>query len=292
MPLKVSTEPKENRQLEMTIEVEQERVDQELRKAARKLAGQYRIPGFRKGKAPYHIVAQYVGLPALFNEFIEKLGEEVYRQALEQEQIEPYAPASLDIASLEPLTYRLTIPLEPKVDLGDYRSLRLEEEEPVVEEAEIEEQLKQYLEQYAGWQEVDRPSQYGDMLTIDVKSVLVQEDAAEGEETVVLDETDWDVTLDQENPMEPPGFDEALLGMRPGEEKEFVLSWPEDSQSIYAGKQARFHVKLHKIQAYEQPELNDDFAKLAGPDFETLDDLKESIRQSLLEEKKREAEQE
>ncbi|MCC9077261.1 trigger factor [Litorilinea aerophila] len=292
MPLKVSTEPKENRQLEMTIEVEQERVDQELRKAARKLAGQYRIPGFRKGKAPYHIVAQYVGLPALFNEFIEKLGEEVYRQALEQEQIEPYAPASLDIASLEPLTYRLTIPLEPKVDLGDYRSLRLEEEEPVVEEAEIEEQLKQYLEQYAGWQEVDRPSQYGDMLTIDVKSVLVQEDAAEGEETVVLDETDWDVTLDQENPMEPPGFDEALLGMRPGEEKEFVLSWPEDSQSIYAGKQARFHVKLHKIQAYEQPELNDDFAKLVGPDFETLDDLKESIRQSLLEEKKREAEQE
>ncbi len=228
MSLTIRTEPMEDRQLALKVEVAQERVEQELRKAARKLAGQYRIPGFRKGKAPYHIVTQYVGLPALFDEFIEELGQEVYRTAIEQEKIEPYAMAALDIETLEPLTYSFVVPLEPEIDLGDYRSLRVEEEEPVIDEAEIDEQLEAAREQYSAWADVDRPSQYGDTLTIDIKSVIVPadgeddggtDDAPDGEQTVVLDETDWDVTLDPDNPMDPPGLDDALLGLSPGDEK-------------------------------------------------------------------------
>ncbi|HMN30756.1 MAG TPA: hypothetical protein PKE45_21565 [Caldilineaceae bacterium] len=83
--------------------------------------------------------------------------------------------------------------------------------------------------------------------------------------------------------MEPPGFDEALLGLTAGEEKDFVLAWPAESQSIYAGRQAQFHVRVNTIQAYEKPELNDDFAKLVGPDFETMADLRQSVRNSLQE---------
>jgi trigger factor len=290
MSLKISTEPMERRQLALVVEVEQERVDQELRKAARKLAADYRIPGFRRGKAPYHIVTQYVGLPTLFNEFVEPLGQEIYKQALEESGIEPYAAANLDIEGLEPLTYKFVVPMDPEIDMGDYRSLRVEESEPVIEDDAIEKELETYREDLAEWSEVERPSQYGDTLTIDVKSVIIGEEDQEDEETVVLDETDWDVTLDEENPLEPQGFDDALLGMQPGEEKEFTLEWPAESQSIYAGKSAQFKVKLHKIQAHIQPELNDDFAKMVGPDFETLDALKENIRATLLEEKKKEAE--
>ncbi len=281
MPLKVTTEPLADRQLAMMIEVDQARVDQELRKAARKAASEYRIPGFRKGKAPYSIVSQYVGLPTLYNEFLEKLGEEVYRAALEQEQIEPYAMASLDVERLEPLTYKLTVPLDPQVDLGDYRSLRVEQDEIAVDDAEIEMQLEQVREEYAGWQSVDRPSQYGDLMTIDVHSVIEQE--GDGEPTVVLDETDWDVTPDQDNPMEPPGFDEALLGLVAGQETEFILAWPAEGQSIHAGKSARFTVEVRDVQAYEKPELDDDFAQLVGPDFSTVEELKQSIRNDLLE---------
>jgi trigger factor len=108
----------------------------------------------------------------------------------------------------------------------------------------------------------------------------------------VLDETDWDVTPDEENPMDPPGFDEALLGLRPGDEKDFVLSWPAESQSIHAGKQANFHVKVHKIQGSTEPALDDSFAQMVGPEFETLDALKENIRTTLLEAKKQESEEE
>ena len=132
--------------------------------------------------------------------------------------------------------------------------------------------------------EVDRPSQYGDLLSADVRSVIVaeagEEDAAE---TVVLDETDWDVTLDEENPLEPAGLDRELLDMRAGEEKDFVLSWPAEGQSVYAGRQAQFHVKVNSVQSYEKPPLDDALAQLVGPDYTTLEDLKQAVRESLLE---------
>ena len=83
MSLRISTEPMEQRQVALRVEIDQERVDQELKKAARKLAGEYRIPGFRKGKAPYNLRVQYVGLPALFQEFLEPLGQEINPKALE-----------------------------------------------------------------------------------------------------------------------------------------------------------------------------------------------------------------
>lgn len=289
MSFTVTTEPRENRQLAVTIEVASDRVEKELRKAAKKVAGQYRIPGFRPGKAPYHIIVQQFGLANLYSEFVDDLGQELFREAVEQEQIQPYAQSSLEDIQLEPLVYKLIVPLEPEVKLGDYRSMRVEEDAVEVDPNAVEQRLERYREEYAGWQDVERPSEFGDMLSVDVKSVIVAGEEG-ADETVVLDETDWDITLDEENPMEPAGFDRELLGMRAGEEKKFVLGWPADSQSVYAGKQAQFSVKLNSVQSYEKPELNDDFAKLIGPDYETLEDLKRSIVESLETEERNNAE--
>ncbi|HQY91854.1 trigger factor [Caldilinea sp.] len=284
MAFTVSTEPRENRQLAVIIEVSQDQVDKELRKAATKVAGQYRIPGFRKGKAPYHIVVQQFGLSNLYSEFVDDLGQQLFRDAIEQEKIEPYAQSSLEDIQLEPLVYKLIVPLEPEVKLGDYYAMRVEEDPIEVDEAEVERRLEMHRDEYAGWREVDRPSQYGDLLSADVRSVIVaeagEEDAAE---TVVLDETDWDVTLDEENPLEPAGLDRELLDMRAGEEKDFVLSWPAEGQSVYAGRQAQFHVKVNSVQSYEKPPLDDALAQLVGPDYTTLEDLKQAVRESLLE---------
>lgn len=261
----------------MTIEVSRDQVDKELRKAAARIANQYRIPGFRKGKAPFQIVVQQFGLNNLYAEFVDELGQTLFREAIAQEKIEPYAQSSLEEIQLEPLTYRLLVPLEPEVKLGDYRALRVEEDPVEIDEAEVEQRLANYQDEYSNWREVDRPSQFGDLLSANVRSVIVEGD----EETVVLDETDWDITLDEENPMEPAGFDRQLLGMRAGEEKDFTLGWPADSQSIYAGKEAQFHVKINSVQSYEKPPLDDSLAQLVGPDFNTIDDLRESIRESL-----------
>ncbi len=289
MSLKVTTEPKENRQLKMVIEVDQQRVEQELRKAARALSRRLNIPGFRKGKAPYHIILRYVGKEALYEEILDKLGQEVYREALEQSDVEPYDTASLEEIELEPLRYILTIPLEPKVELGDYRSLRIEPPQVEVDEETVQARIEDLLERQAGYHEVDRPAQYGDLLTVDVRAVVLDDEGNETD-TVVLDEEDWDLVLDEENPLEPPGFQEALVGMSPGEEKTFDLDWPEDSESMYAGKRVRFHVKLHKVQEYRRPELTDELAQELG--YESAAALEEAIREDLRKEAEEEAESE
>lgn len=279
MTLTVTTEPREQRQLAVTIEAPQERVDRELRKAATKLSSQYRLSGFRPGKAPYNVVVQHFGMANLYNEFVDELGQELFLQAVEQEKIEPYAMATLEDVQFDPLRYQLIVPLEPMVTLGDYRAVRVEEPPAVADEEVVEQRLEQMREQYAKWQPVERASEYGDLMTIDVKSVIQGE--GDGGETVVLDETDWDVTPDEENPMDPPGFDAALIGLKKGESKEFVLGWPADSQSIHAGKEATFKVTVKEIEAYEKPPLDDALAPMINPDFATLDDVRKNLRESV-----------
>jgi trigger factor len=279
----VSTELRPDRQMAVDIVVAQEVVERELRKAAKKVAGKYRIPGFRQGKAPYHIIVQQFGLANLYGEFVDDMGQQVFMEAIQQTGITPYAQATLADIKLEPLTYRLLVPLAPEVKLGDYRSLRIEQPGAEVDEALVDARIEQLREEYAAWTPADRPSQYGDTMTIDVRSVIPAS-AENEEEIVVLNETDWNVTPDQENPMEPAGFDEELIGLAAGDTKEFQLGWPADSQSVYAGKTATFTVTVKEIEAYDKPALDDNFAALVGPDFATLDDLKESIRTTIADE--------
>lgn len=283
MSIKVTREPKENRQLGLIIEVDDARVEKELQKAARKVATQYKIPGFRKGKAPYNMILRQFGVGALMEEFVDELGQEVYKDALALEGIEPFGIGSMNNIELNPLRYFVTIPLTPEVKLGEYRSLRVEETPVVVDETEVQARIDQILEREAGYANVERPSQYGDLMNIDVRAVVLDADDNETD-TIVLDETDWDVTPDEENPMEPAGFDAALLGMVPGDEKTFDIDWPEDSPSMYAGERVRYHVILHSNQAHSKPELTDELAQSVGPDFETAADLIARIRENLQEE--------
>ena len=297
MELTISQEPMDNRQLALTIEVDQQYVNQELQKAARKLGRQYRIPGFRKGKAPYNIIVRYLGMPTLYQEFVDDLGQEVYKKAIEQEEIEPYAMGALEDITFDPLQYKVTIPMDPEIDLGDYRSIRIAEEDVEVSDEDVQAELERYQEQYADWQEIDAASAYGDLMTLDVRSVLVDEGDNpilddEGTETVIFAEPEWDVTPDEENPMDPPGLDEEVVGLSVGDKKAFTLQYPEDAQSVNAGKRAKFTIEVKKVQRHTPAELNDELAQMIGPEFETVDALKENIRENMLEQATAQAENE
>ena len=280
MSITITREEKENRQLGLIIEVDDARFQQEMQKAARKVANQYKIPGFRKGKAPYNIILRQFGVGALVEEFVDDLGQEMYKAAIEQEGIEPYGIGSMNDIEMDPLRYHVTVPLTPEVKLGDYRSLRVEETPAELDEAEVQARIDQILERESGYSDVERPSEYGDLMNVDVRAVVLDAEGNETE-TVVMDETDWDITPDEKNPMEPAGFDAALLGMVPGDEKTFEIEWPEASPSMYAGEKARFQVVLHSNQAYVKPELTDELAQSVGPDFETAADLIARIRENL-----------
>jgi len=279
--VKVSTEPLDNCQVALTIEVEPERVEQYLRRGARRLAQQVRIPGFRKGKAPYQVVVAMLGKDTIYNEILEDLINDAYREALSQTQLEPIDRAELEDVQIEPTVIRMRVPLPPKVKPGDYRSIRIEREEVEVSDEEVDEILEELRESRSRWVEVDRPAQYGDLLTVDIKGTV------DGE--TLIDQTDWDF-VPAENPEAEliPGFDAAFIGMKPGETREFTLTYPPDSNSRWAGKEAHFVATLKRVQEREAVELNDEFAASIG-DFRTLEDLRRSIREGLKAERELEA---
>ncbi|NIO68307.1 MAG: trigger factor [Anaerolineae bacterium] len=280
--MEVTAERIENCQVELTIEVDEERVEQELQRVARRVSKRRRIPGFRPGKVPYDVVLRYFGKNTLYQEVFEDLGQAVFKEALEKEGIEPFAQAELMDVQFEPMVLKMVVPVAPIVELGDYRQLRLTPPKVIVSDEEVETALESIQAQHGQWQPVERPAQLDDQVIVDIESTV------EGE--VVLRNQERALLLKAESPYPLPGFNEQILGMVIGQEREFDLTYPETSANEkLAGKESHFKVHLHDLKELVLPELDDGLAKTVG-DFETFDDLKAKVRENLQAEAEREAE--
>lgn len=153
----------------MVVEVDNEQVEKAKRAAARRISQKYNIPGFRKGKAPYEIVVRNFGDAAILEEALDDLGQEVYRAALDESQIDPFAPGSLVDMKLDPMMFTYNVSLKPIVELGDYRSIRLGHSEPEVTEEALNNSLEAMRNEQAVLEQVERSAQMGDVITLDVK---------------------------------------------------------------------------------------------------------------------------
>lgn len=142
--MNLQTERIENHRAQLTIEIEEERLETAKQKAARQISQRVRIKGFRKGKAPYRLVAQYVGEAAIIEEAVESLGDDIYKQALQESEVTPYGPGILEDFKIEPApTFVFSVPLQPEVDLNNYQDVRVDYEEPEVGEEDVEQALQQ-----------------------------------------------------------------------------------------------------------------------------------------------------
>lgn len=166
MTLTIRSEEDEQRQLKMTVEVPEDRVDKGMRQAARRLAREIHVPGFRPGKAPYQVVLRRVGRDALRREVVEEMLQPVLEEAVEQLELELSAPPSLDNLELEPLVYEFTVPLAPQVELGDYRAIRKEIEPVIVSDEAVDEAMERVRVRHQIVEEVERPAQLGDLVTV------------------------------------------------------------------------------------------------------------------------------
>ena len=283
--MNITTEQLPNCQVALTVEPDPERVDEALKRAARKVAKRYAVPGYRKGKAPYAAVVRAYGKEALYEQVVEDMGDDIYRQALEESGLQPIAPGELKDVSFDPLVFHLVLSMPPEVDLGDYRSIRVERTEVVVDEEAVEKELTQLQQSYSDWVPVEEQgAQYGDLVTMQIKGL-------EGDE-VVLDDDAFEIELQEDNDDFPPGFDAAFLGAKAEDTLTFDLDFPEDWRTeARAGLVAHFDAVIHSVKRKEIPPLDDDFAPLVG-DFDTLEDLKASIREGMLEELQSDADNE
>lgn len=194
--MNIQIEHLDNHIARLTVDVDQERLEKAKQAASRRIAGQVNIPGFRKGKAPYAVVLRYVGEPAILEEAIDKLSNDVFREALVESKIEPYAPGNLEKVETEPtLKLVFTVPVQPSVSLGAYRDIRLPYEAPTVEDKAVDDTLARMLDARAVVEEpVDRPAELGDQVKLNLHGTVIHP-AHEHEHEHDEDEADDEVDV-------------------------------------------------------------------------------------------------
>lgn len=272
--MKVTTKRLENCQMELTIEVEPERVEEAMREAARKISQQTNIPGFRRGKAPYHIVVQTFGRQTVLEEALEDLGPKVYSQALDDADVDPYGSGKLVDIQWEPMVLTFHVPMPPEVDLGDYHRLRLDVPPVDVADEEVEEELGKLQDAHAAWVPVEREARKGDQVIF--RYDLAGEEEQKSDVVVLGEETGY-----------VPGLVEALEGMRAGESRTVEITFPEDwEKEGLAGQTRPVTLTLEEVKEKELPAL-EELPALVG-DYPDPESLKAYLREELW--KKKEAE--
>ncbi len=258
----------------LDIEVDEKQVARAFDFAYREFGRHTNIPGFRPGKAPRAVVERYVDSERVRQQALEKIIQDAYWPAVQEQGITPYrAPdiAPPDLEDKKPFRFKATVPLEPKVTLGEYTGLTVEKPLFKVTEEMIDERLERLRQDRARLERVtDRGVQAGDMLIAE-SAVKLEGDDTEPTPRRQLIQMGSNV----------PGFDEAVTGMMPGEDRTFELTFPDDfEEEARRGKKGTFTVKLSSLSARRVPELDDEFAKTVGG-RDTMDELKEALREQI-----------
>lgn len=282
--MKVSVEKLPTSEAVVDVEISWDEMEKASDKAYRKLVRQVDIQGFRRGKAPRSLLERRLGKEYIYQEGLDDLITEAYRTALHDHEITPITQPKLEAPSFEmgqPYHVSLKVPIITPVELGDYSPLHFEREEAVVTSEEVDKEIESLRDRQATWEVVERPAQYDDRVTVDLK-------LTSGEQQI-SDLKDNPFELAQERPGIFSGMDEHIVGMKPGESKSFSTTIPEDySNEKLAGKQADYTVTLHKIEEKHQPEIDDAFAsKVSDGQFESMEDLSKAVSDNILESKKR-----
>ena len=265
--------------IEITLSIAMDPDDEEpfLNRSYRRLAGRVRIPGFRPGKAPRSIVESHLGRTTLVQEALEFMIPESLDQVLKEQEIRAFAEPQLEVLDLDPVSFKAVVPLEPEVDLGEFRAIRVESPSVEIGQEDVDRVLENLQYESAPWEPVERPLAFGDLVTLNVKGNIGGEDAIDDDGVEFIPEMDNELPL--------PGFSVYLEGMTEGQEKDFTLAVPDDyPQTEYAGKDCHFHVEVMAIKEKQLPELDDEFAKGVRDGFESMEALEEHVRQRLTEE--------
>ncbi len=268
----------EDNKIKLEVEIPAPEVDTALDQAYRKVVKKVNLPGFRKGKVPRHVLESYFGPEVLHEEALEQLVPPAYREALEESKFEPINQPEFELVRVkagEPLLFNATIEVMPEVELAEYRGLEAEQNTVEIEDIQVDHHLYMLREQNARLvPREDEPAQEGDLVTIDFKG-FVDGELFEGGEAE-------NYSLELGSRSFVPGFEDQLVGVKPGEDKEVKIKFPDDyGNEELAGKEALFQVKMKIIKEKQLPELNDDFVKEVS-ELETLDEMKADLKEKML----------
>ena len=276
--MNVKVENTENKnEVKLTFNIEAEKFEEAMKKVYAKTAKYFNIPGFRKGKAPMQLVERQYGSAIFYEDAFNELVPEIYDNAIKENNVEAVSKPNIDIVQMEKgkeLIFTAVVETKPEVELGKYKGIEIKKIEYTTSDKDIEHELGHMAERNARLVTVeDRAVENGDITTIDfegsIDGVAFEGGKAENHELEIGSHTFIN------------GFEDQIVGMKLEEEKDIKVKFPDDYFSKdLAGKDAVFKVKLHEIKKKELPKMDDEFAKDVS-EFDTLDELKNSIKEKL-----------
>lgn len=284
--MNVTTEKIENHKVVLTIEVPAEELDKGIKAACKSLANRVNIPGFRKGKAPRRILEMNIGKEAILDEAFDRVAQKAFDEALKQENLDPVDRPQVDIVTLEEgkdVVFKATITPVPEVTLGEYKGLKVAKDVVEVKDEQVEEQVKNILNHHAKMVDAEEGATVAndDFITLDFKGEVDGVAFAGGEGK------DYPLQIGSHSFIDT--FEDQLVGLKVGEEKDVNVTFPEEYHAKdLAGKAAVFHCKINSIKHKEMPELTDEFVK-ASTSYESIEDMKAKLRENIEKNAQREA---
>ena len=272
-----NTEKQEHSVVALTIEITKAEFEAAKDKAFKKTGKNITVPGFRKGKAPRKMIEKLYGEGVFFEEAFNIIYPDAMEMAVEKSGIKPVGRADVDLgdpAEEGGLTIIAKVPVEPEVELGEYKGIEAEKETVKVLQADVKAELNRMAQRFARTETVERKAKKNDTVDIDFEG-FVDGVAFEGGKA-----EHHELTLGSGAFI--PGFEDQLIGCKAGDEKDVVVTFPEEYHAKeLAGKEATFKCKVHKVEETILPEIDDEFAKDVSDTCETLDDLKKEITERL-----------
>ncbi|MCE0455122.1 trigger factor [Staphylococcus haemolyticus] len=280
-------EKKEGNEGLLKVTVPAEKVDKALDQAFKKVVKQINVPGFRKGKVPRPIFEQRFGVEALYQDAVDILLPEAYGEAIDETGINPVAQPEINVTQIEKgkdFEFEATVTVEPEVQLGDYKGLEIEKQDSELTDEDLQEAIDHSLGHLADMVvKEDGAVENGDTVNIDFDGYV------DGEQFEGGQADGYDLEIGSGSFI--PGFEDQLVGVKTGEEKDVVVTFPEEYHAEeLAGKEATFKTKVNEIKYKEVPELDDEIANELDSDANSVDEYKENLRKRLSEQKAEEAE--
>jgi len=270
-------------QATVVVEIDKELMESGVNKAYMKARKSIMIPGFRKGKAPRKMIEAMYGAHVFYEDGLEEIFPEIYQFAIVDQELKAVGRptlADMQISDDHIVTLTLTTDVYPEVTLGEYKGLEIEKNEVSVSDEQVQAELDRMAQNVASTETVDRTAEMGDTANINFEGFDngVPFDGGKGE--------NYDLKLGSGSFV--PGFEEQVVGMAAGEEKDIDITFPEDYHAELAGKPVVFHVKVNSVTTTNVPAQDDEFAKDVS-EFDTLEELKADIRAKALEQAEKQA---
>ena len=278
-----SNEKKENSAIELVIEVSAAEFDAAINKVYNKQKKNIMVPGFRKGKVPRKMVEKMYGEQVFFEDAVEEAYPAAYDAALKEAGIVPVAYPKLEIVevSKDGFTFKALVTVQPEASVKEYKGLVVAKPEVKVTAADVKAEMKPYIDRASRLVSVDRKAKKGDVAVIDFEGFKdgVAFEGGKGE----------NYSLELGSGTFVPGFEEQVIGMKAGEEKDLDITFPENYTADLAGAAVVFKVKVNEVKERQEPTLDDEFAKDVS-EFDTLDEFKKDLKEKLKARRQQQAE--